>query len=70
MDAQAFIWSLLLFYVALGTFLVVVGADRIAQSMYDLAQKISHLPYGWMILGAMLGIAYFICDIYILTFFG
>lgn len=49
------IWSLALFYVALGTFLVWVGADRIAQNMYDFAQKISHLKFGWMILGAMIG---------------
>ena len=49
------IWSLAAFYVALGTFLVMVGADRIAQTMYDFAQQISHLRFGWMILGAMLG---------------
>ena len=48
-------WSLALFYVALGSFLVWVGADRLAQSMYDFAQKISHLQFGWLILGAMLG---------------
>ena len=49
------IWSLAMFYIALGTFLVMVGADRIAQTMYNFAQKISHLRFGWMILGAMLG---------------
>ena len=45
----------MLFYVALGTFAVVVGADRIAQTMYDFAQRISHLRFGWMILVAILG---------------
>ncbi|KAJ3528280.1 hypothetical protein NM688_g8019 [Phlebia brevispora] len=48
------IWSLAIFYAALGTFLVWVGADRIAQSMYDLAQKISHLRFGWLILAGMI----------------
>ncbi|KAI0082592.1 Golgi apparatus membrane protein TVP38 [Panus rudis PR-1116 ss-1] len=48
------IWALGLFYVALGTFLIVVGADRIGQTMYNLAQKISHLKFGWLILGAVL----------------
>ncbi|KAI0347336.1 Golgi apparatus membrane protein TVP38 [Trametopsis cervina] len=47
------IWSLLVFYMALGTFFWIVGADRIAQTMYDFAQKISHMQFGWMILLAM-----------------
>ena len=55
---QLLIWSLLIFYVALGTFLIVVGADRIAQTMYDFAQKISHLRFGWTILLAMLGMSH------------
>ena len=49
------IWSLALFYVALGTFLVWVGADRLAQAMYDFAQKISHLQFGWLLLAGMIG---------------
>jgi len=48
------IWSLALFYVALGTFLIYMGADRIGQTMYDLAQRVSHLRFGWMILGSAL----------------
>ena len=32
-----------------------MGADRIAQTMYDLAQKISHLRFGWSILLAAMG---------------
>ena len=35
--------------------MIWVGADRIGQTMYDLAQKISHLRFGWMILGSVLG---------------
>lgn len=49
------IWSLAVFYVALGSFLVWVGADRLAQTMYDFAQKLSHLQFGWAILGGLLG---------------
>ncbi|KAK7695472.1 hypothetical protein QCA50_000108 [Cerrena zonata] len=48
------IWALILFYIALGTFLIIIGPDRIGQTMYNLAQKISHLRFGWMILGAIL----------------
>ncbi|KAH8106126.1 Golgi apparatus membrane protein TVP38 [Cristinia sonorae] len=48
------LWALMLFYAALGAFLITVGADRIGQTMYDLAQKISNLRFGWMILGAIL----------------
>ncbi|THH02411.1 hypothetical protein EW026_g436 [Hermanssonia centrifuga] len=48
------IWSLAVFYIALATFLITIGADRIGQTMYDFAQKISHLRYGWLILGAIL----------------
>lgn len=52
------IWSLAVFYIALATFLITIGADRIGQTMYDFAQKISHLRYGWLILGAILGIIF------------
>lgn len=49
------IWALALFYVTLITFLLWVGPDRIAQAMYDFAQEISHLRFGWAILGGMIG---------------
>ncbi|CAL1701380.1 unnamed protein product [Somion occarium] len=48
------LWALALFYVALGVFLIVIGPDRIGQTMYNLAQKISHLRFGWLILTAIL----------------
>lgn len=48
------VWGLALFYLALVTFILTVGPDRIGQFMYDLAQKISHLRFGWLILGAVL----------------
>ncbi|KAI0092617.1 Golgi apparatus membrane protein TVP38 [Irpex rosettiformis] len=44
------VWCLVFFYIALGVFFAVVGADRIAQTMYNVAQRISHLQFGWMIL--------------------
>jgi len=53
------IWCLALFYLALGSFLIAVGPDRIAQTMYDLAQDISHLRFGWLLLGGALVIISF-----------
>ncbi|EIN10723.1 Golgi apparatus membrane protein TVP38 [Punctularia strigosozonata HHB-11173 SS5] len=50
---------LILFYVALGTFIIVVRPGRIAQYLYDLAQKIARYPYGWLILGAVIVIISF-----------
>lgn len=55
MNHKLVLWALALFYVALGTFIIVIGPDRIAQFMYDLAQKIKHLRFGWLILGGLLG---------------
>ena len=37
-------------YIALGSFFIIVGPDRIGQTLYNFAQKISHYPYGWLIL--------------------
>ncbi|KAI0796582.1 Golgi apparatus membrane protein TVP38 [Abortiporus biennis] len=51
---KLFIWGLALFYISLATFLIIVGPDRIGQTMYDLAQKISHLKFGWLLLGGIL----------------
>ncbi|KAI0693578.1 hypothetical protein BC835DRAFT_1353287 [Cytidiella melzeri] len=59
MRGKLILWSLVLFYVALGTFFFVVGADRIAQTMYDFAQKISHLRFGWLILVAIMTVISF-----------
>lgn len=44
-----FVWSLIAFYIALAIVLVLKGAV-IAQAMYDLAQKLSHMKYGWLII--------------------
>ncbi|EKM59350.1 uncharacterized protein PHACADRAFT_249783 [Phanerochaete carnosa HHB-10118-sp] len=48
------VWSLGIFYAALGTFLILGGAERLAQALYNFGQKINHLRFGWMILAAIL----------------
>jgi len=55
---KLFIWFLVIFYIALGTALILKGAV-IAQAMYDVAQKLSHMEYGWLIiLGFMILISF------------
>jgi len=46
---KLFIWSLIAFYIALAAVFILKGA-AIAQVMYDLAQKLSHMKYGWLII--------------------
>jgi hypothetical protein len=44
---------LVAFYIALGTVFILKGAV-IAQFLYDVAQKLSHMKYGWLaIIGFM-----------------
>jgi len=58
---QLFIWLLIAFYIALGVVLIVKGAV-IAQAMYDLAQKLSQMRYGWLIIiGIMSASSFVIC---------
>ena len=47
--SQVLIWSLIAFYIALAVVIVLKGA-AIAQVMYDLAQKLSHMKYGWLLI--------------------
>lgn len=46
---QLFIWSLVIFYIAFGALLIIKG-KVITQTMYDVAQKLSHMEYGWLII--------------------
>ncbi|RPD67068.1 Golgi apparatus membrane protein TVP38 [Lentinus tigrinus ALCF2SS1-6] len=48
--SKLFVWGTLCLYAALGSFIIIVGPDRIGQTLYNFAQKISHYPYGWLIL--------------------
>jgi len=55
---KLFIWGTIAFYIALATIFILKGAI-IAQAMYDLAQKLSHMKYGWLIiLGFMILISF------------
>ncbi|KAF9653456.1 Golgi apparatus membrane protein TVP38 [Thelephora ganbajun] len=55
---KLFIWFLITFYITLGVVLVLKGAV-IAQAMYDLAQKLSNMKYGWLIiLGFMILVSF------------
>lgn len=55
---KLFICFLVSFYIALATILILKGAV-IAQAMYDVAQKLSHMKYGWLIiLGSMIVVSF------------
>ncbi|EPT02745.1 hypothetical protein FOMPIDRAFT_1143170 [Fomitopsis schrenkii] len=47
---KIFLLCSLAIYIAIPTVFIVLGPDRIGQALYNLAQKISHLWYGWLIL--------------------
>lgn len=52
---QAFIWCTIAFYIAFGTFIIMVTPARIFQWLYDFAQRLSHLRLGWLALGGIIG---------------
>lgn len=52
---KAFVWGAVFFYIALATFFIVVKPSVIFQWLYDLAQKLSHLRFGWLALGGIIG---------------
>ncbi|KAF8076288.1 Golgi apparatus membrane protein TVP38 [Lyophyllum atratum] len=45
---KVFIWLVLLFYICIGSFVVVVTPARIAQFLYDNARKLAATPFGWL----------------------
>ncbi|KAI0677455.1 Golgi apparatus membrane protein TVP38 [Trametes maxima] len=51
--SKLFVWGTLLLYASLATTIIVIGPDRIGQALYDTAQKISHYPFGWLLLLAL-----------------
>ncbi|KAJ8455123.1 hypothetical protein ONZ51_g12627 [Trametes cubensis] len=50
--SKLFVWGTVALYASLAATLVIIGPDRIGQTLYNLAQKISHYPFGWLILFA------------------
>ncbi|CCM04818.1 uncharacterized protein FIBRA_07011 [Fibroporia radiculosa] len=56
---KLFIWATACLYLILGTIFILIGPGRIGQSLYNLAQRISHLWYGWILLGCILTIISF-----------
>jgi hypothetical protein len=53
---QGFVWFLILFHVALFVLLVIYpGPARLFQLLYNLAQKLRAMPFGWLILGSIMG---------------
>lgn len=56
---KALIWFILFFYFSLSAFIILVTPARIAQFMYDVAQDIRHLPYGYTVLIAIMIVASF-----------
>ncbi|TFK94706.1 Golgi apparatus membrane protein TVP38 [Polyporus arcularius HHB13444] len=57
--SKLFVWGTICLYIALGSFIIIVGPDRIGQTLYNFAQKISHYPYGWLILTSLFFIVSF-----------
>lgn len=58
---------LVLFYIALGTFIIIIRPARIAQFMYNLAQRLSHHPLGWLMLGGIIGASAFSAEIRVVS---
>ncbi|KAI0776020.1 Golgi apparatus membrane protein TVP38 [Trametes elegans] len=50
--SKLFVWATLCLYVALAATIIHIGPEQIGQSLYNFAQKISHYPFGWLILFA------------------
>ena len=48
-------WFLFFFYLSLGIIAIIITPKRIAQYLYDKAQLVSQLRFGWLILFAVLG---------------
>lgn len=60
--SQLFIWFLVVFYIVLGTALILKGAV-IAQTLYNVAQKLSHMEYGWLIILGFMSASSLLSDV-------
>ncbi|EAU84702.1 hypothetical protein CC1G_00221 [Coprinopsis cinerea okayama7 len=47
---KAFIWLVILFYIAFGVFVIIVTPARIAQFLYDQAKLLAATRFGWVAL--------------------
>ncbi|KDQ64854.1 hypothetical protein JAAARDRAFT_28501 [Jaapia argillacea MUCL 33604] len=54
LHGKLLIWFLTFFYISLIAAVVVITPARIGQFFYDLAQKISHYQFGWLVLGSVM----------------
>ncbi|KAG8986150.1 Tlg2-vesicle protein [Tulasnella sp. JGI-2019a] len=54
-----FVWAFLCFEVAVLSAFIFIGPKTIAQTVYDLAQSIARLRYGWLILITVIAITSF-----------
>ncbi|KIM68625.1 hypothetical protein SCLCIDRAFT_885490 [Scleroderma citrinum Foug A] len=59
LPVQAIVWFLVFFYGCLIALILLVTPSRIAQFVYDLAQRIRHVPYGSLVLMIAVVIASF-----------
>ncbi|PIL37240.1 hypothetical protein GSI_00933 [Ganoderma sinense ZZ0214-1] len=50
---KLFVWGTFFLYLSLATAFLVIGPDRIGQTLYNFAQRISHFRLGWLILTAV-----------------
>ncbi|OJT10205.1 Golgi apparatus membrane protein TVP38 [Trametes pubescens] len=48
--SKLFVWGTFFLYISLAVTVIYIGPDRIGQTLYNLAQKISHYRFGWLIL--------------------
>ncbi|KAF8974212.1 Golgi apparatus membrane protein TVP38 [Flammula alnicola] len=48
---KLFIWSVVIFYICMGVFVVVMKPARIAQFLYDKARILASTRFGWLALG-------------------
>lgn len=55
LPVQAIVWFLVFFYGCLIALILLVTPSRIAQFVYDLAQRIRHVPYGSLVLMIAVG---------------
>ncbi|KAG8900773.1 Tlg2-vesicle protein [Tulasnella sp. 403] len=57
--AKLFIWMFAFANGALGSALLIAGPAATAQKLYDIAQELRKLPYGWLLLASIIAITSF-----------